>query len=67
MDFVYVVRATTNLDSYLLGVYPSQGEANARIKDVLSWDEQFGIEFKKIWSELVSMKDGGNAFSSNMK
>lgn len=67
MDFVYVVRAVTDVDSYLLGVYPSQAEANARIKDASSWAATFGVkEFNRVWSELVNMRDGGNAFSGNM-
>lgn len=67
MDFVYVVRAVTDVDSYLLGVYPSQKEANARIKDASSWATTLGVkEFKRIWSELVNIRDGGNAFSGSM-
>jgi predicted oxidoreductase len=58
MSCVYVVRGTTKVDSYLLGVYSTQGQANARIKDVKTWHEKLGFKkFNKIWTEHVNMSD----------
>lgn len=58
MSCVYVVRGNTKVDCYLLGVYSTQGQANARIKDVKTWPEKLGFEkFNKVWMEFVNMSD----------